>query len=497
MYTVPHYINGRAVHAPNKASHPLYNPAEGITIGQVHFADNRLLEQTIQAALAAWPSWSNTPVIQRARLLFKFRQLLEQHQSTLAALVTKEHGKTLEDAHASIARAIELVEHYCGLLTHHQTTYSFNVSRDMDCYTMLQPLGVCTGISPFNFPVMVPIWMIIPAIACGNCFVLKPSEQAPSAPVRLLELLTEAGLPSGVAQCLHGDKALVQSLIQHPAIQAVTAVASTSVAKTIYQTAIAKGKRAHTFGGAKNHAVIMPDADLKQAANAIVGAAFGSAGERCMAISVVVTIGDSTADDLLASLVPLIKAIRVGPATDKETDMGPVISATHRQRIINIIDEGLKEGAQLQVDGRRFKHASYPQGFFLGPTLFDKVEPAMTIYQQEIFGPVLLIVRAKHLEEAIALINKNSYGNGAAIFTGSGYAARCFTQQVEVGMVGINVPIPVPVVSHPFGGWKASSFGDTNMHGKESIHFYTKRKTVTTRWLATDTNTQTFIMPSH
>ncbi|ETO94398.1 CoA-acylating methylmalonate-semialdehyde dehydrogenase [Legionella oakridgensis] len=497
VYTVPHYIAGNAYTEKTDKRLTIHNPALGEAIGEVFSANQALCNKAIAAAQEAFPAWSDTPPLKRARILFKFRELLEKHQNELASIVTREHGKTLDDAKGSVARAIEVVEFHCGLMTQLQGTFSLNVANNIDCHTLRQPLGVCAGISPFNFPVMVPVWMMIPAIACGNTFILKPSEQDPSAPVRLLELLSEAGLPAGVANCIHGDKTVVELLLKQPEIQAFTAVASTPVAEFIYTTASMLGKRAHTFGGAKNHCVVMPDADLDYAANAIVGAAYGSAGERCMAISVVVAVGEQTGDQLLEKLVPLIQAIRVDAGDAPGVDMGPVISASHRQRILTAIDKGIEEGAKLMIDGRDFRHSQYPNGFFLGPSLFDGVTENMSIYQNEIFGPVLVVVRVPNFEKALQLINRNQYGNGTAIFTRDGYAAREYSQRVQVGMVGINIPIPVPIASHPFGGWKQSSFGDTNMHGSESIQFYTRRKTITSRWPVTELHASQFTMPSH
>ena len=494
-YKVPHYIDGQAVIKQTSSQSMIYNPAVGDVIGQVDFADSELCDMAVMAAKRASSVWGQTPAAKRAQVLFKFRNLLEQNQSDLARIVTREHGKTLDDAKGSIARAIEVVEFHCGLVTQLEETFSANVAHQIDCYTIRQPLGVCAGVSPFNFPVMVPIWMMIPAIACGNAFILKPSEQNPSAPIRLMELLNDAGLPAGVVNCVQGDKNTVDYLLRHPDIAAFTAVASTPVAKSIYTTATAFGKRAHTFGGAKNHAVVMPDADFISAANAIVGAAFGSAGERCMAISVVVTVGDQTAERLIAQLSPLIENMRIDCGDAADCDMGPLISRAHHQRVRDAIDEGAKEGATLLIDGRCFQHENYPKGFFIGPSLFDNVTEHMSIYQREIFGPVLVIVRVDNFEQALDVVNRHQYGNGTAIFTRNGYTAREYSQRVQVGMVGINIPIPVPVASHPFGGWKNSSFGDTNMHGKESIHFYTKRKTVTSKWPETPTCDNTFSMP--
>ncbi|HHF7349715.1 TPA: CoA-acylating methylmalonate-semialdehyde dehydrogenase [Legionella feeleii] len=496
-YTVPHYIGGKSLLETTTNSHTIYNPANGEAIGQVYFADKALCDKTVAIAKEAWPAWAETAPVKRARILFKFRELLEKYLPDIAKLVTREHGKTLEDAKGSILRAIEVVEFNCGLVNQLQGDFSADVATQMDCHTQRQPLGVCAGVSPFNFPVMVPVWMTIPAIACGNTFILKPSEQDPSATIRLFELLTEAGLPAGVANCLQGDKNTVEQLLAHPDIAAFTAVASTPVAETIYRTATAHGKRAHTFGGAKNHCVVMPDADFEQAANAIVGAAYGSAGERCMALSVVVTVGDETADKLLDKLVPLVRAIRINAGDEANSDMGPLISSAHRQRVLAAIDKGVEEGAKLLIDGRSFKHPEHPEGYFVGPSLFDQVNDSMSIYQNEIFGPVLVVARVPDFEQALSLVNRHQYGNGTAIFTRDGFSAREYSQRVQVGMVGINVPIPVPIASHPFGGWKRSSFGDTNMHGEESINFYTRRKTITSKWPTTKLGGNSFVMPTN
>lgn len=496
-YSVPHYINGEAVLVKSNERKMLYNPALGTPAGEVFFANQAQCEQAITAAKNAFPAWADTPPVKRARLLFTFRALLEKHQSELASIVTQEHGKTLDDAKGSVARAIEVVEFHCSLITQLQGTYSANVANQIDTFTLKEPLGVCAGISPFNFPVMVPVWMMIPAIACGNTFILKPSEQAPSAPVRLLELLSDAGLPDGVVNCVHGDKNTVDYLLHHQEIQAFTAVASTPVAEYIYKTATASGKRAHTFGGAKNHCVVMPDANFDFTAKAITGAAFGSAGERCMALSVVVTVGEQTPSMLLDKLIPLIQAMRVDAGNEENVDMGPVISAEHRKRLIAAIDKGVEEGGNLIIDGRPFTHPAHFDGFFIGPTLFDKVTETMSIYQNELFGPVLVLVRVEQFEQALDLINRNQYGNGTAIFTQDGHTARQYVQQVQAGLVGINIPIPVPIASHPFGGWKRSAFGDTGMHGQDSIHFYTKNKTITARWPRKPEDERAFIMPSH
>lgn len=496
VYSVRHYIGGQLVNDNNK-KHSLYNPAMGEAIGEVCLADSTVCELAVKTARDAWGPWSQTPPVKRARILFKFRELLEKNHLDLARIVNREHGKTIDDAKGSVARAIEVVELHCGLLKQMQGTFTADVSTGVDCHTVRQPLGVCAGVAPFNFPVMVPVWMMIPAIACGNTFILKPSEQVPSAALRLVELLGEAGLPAGVANCVQGDKTAVDYLLHHPDIASFTAVASTPVAEHIYTTATARGKRAHTFGGAKNHCLLMPDADLAQAAQAIVGAAYGSAGERCMAISVVVAVGDDTAGQLLDHLNPLIHAIRIDAGDVEGCDMGPLISKAHRQRVLDAIDRGVAEGAKLIIDGRPYQHPTHTQGYFVGPCLFDHVDESMSVYQNEIFGPVLVIVRVKDFEQGLSLINRHQYGNGTAIFTRSGYYAREFSQRVQAGMVGVNIPIPVPIASHPFGGWKRSCFGDTNMHGEESVHFYTRLKTTTSKWPVTGLSGSDFIMPTN
>ncbi len=497
VYQVPHLIAGESITSSSQTQHPIYHPSTGAVIGQVDYASTELCEKAVAAAKAAWPQWSQTTPTKRAQILFQFRTLLTKYHTELAQIVSKEHGKTLDDAKGSVARGIEVVDYHCGLVSQLQTMYSSDVSANIDCHTIREPLGVCAGVSPFNFPVMVPIWMMIPAIAAGNTFILKPSEQDPSAPVRLLELLHDAGLPPGVANIVHGDKTTVDQLLKHPDIAAMTAVASTPVAEYIYTEAIAQGKRAHTFGGAKNHCVVMPDANLDQTTQAIIGAAYGSAGERCMAISVVVTVGANTADRLLEKLLPAVRGIRIDASDATEVDMGPVISAAHRQRVLQRIDAGVEEGAQLLIDGRSFKHSQFSDGYYLGPSLFDHVKETMSIYQQEIFGPVLVIMRVDTLDEALALINRNQYGNGTAIFTNDGFSARQFAKQVQVGMVGVNIPIPVPIANHPFGGWKRSFFGDYAMHGEESIRFYTKLKTITSKWFLHSLDDNVFAMPEN
>ncbi len=498
LEVLPHLL-GRGPCVPDGGAFcEVTNSATGEVVAKVGIADKALCDEATELGRQAFIGWSCYPPIKRSQVLFEFRRLLFAHQDKLVDLMVKEHGKTKADATGSVLRAIEVVELHCGILSELQGDYSANVANAVDCWTSREPLGVCVGVSPFNFPVMVPVWMMVPAIAAGNAFILKPSEQVPSATNYLVNLLYEAGLPRGVVQVLHGDKTTVEHLLAHPHISAFTAVASTPVAKAIYTEATKAGKRAHTFGGAKNHAVVMPDADLQQTADALLGAAFGSAGERCMAISAVVAVGDTVADALIRTLVPKIQAIRVDVGDAVEADMGPLVSEVHCARVRDAITAGVDAGAKLLVDGRAFKHPDYPKGYFIGPSLFDDVTPEMAVYQREIFGPVLVILRVNNFEEACALVNKNPYGNGTAIFTQSGYYARRYSREVTVGMVGINVPIPVPIATHPFGGWKQSMFGDTHMHGRESIHFYTRLKTVTARWpVGGEVTGAAFSMPTH
>ena len=494
---VQHFINGRHYTGRSKNNHDVFDPARGEACCQVNFATQNEVTEAISAAHKAFPAWAATTPIARSRIIFRFKQLLEEHMDEIAALVTREHGKTLDDARGSITRAIELCEFSCGIPNLLKGTYSENVGTDIDSYTVHQPLGVCAGISPFNFPVMVPVWEFVCAIACGNTFLLKPSEKDPSAPLRMAELFKEAGLPDGVLNVVNGDKHAVDVLLTHPDVVAVTAVASTPVAEYVYNTAIRNGKRAHAFGGAKNHCLVMPDADMEQTVEAILGAAYGAAGERCMALSVAVTVGDEVADALAARLKHRVPELKVGPGSDPGMEMGPLVTAEHLQKVRGYIELGVVEGADLVVDGRDLSVAGHETGFFLGGSLFDHVKKEMRIYQEEIFGPVFCIVRQPDFDSALALINEHQFGNGAAIFTLDGGAARTFSQRVQAGMVGINIPIPVPVVHHPFGGWKRSVFGDVNMHGNQSIQFYTKLKTVTARWpKGVRTSTQ-YAMPNH
>jgi malonate-semialdehyde dehydrogenase (acetylating)/methylmalonate-semialdehyde dehydrogenase len=449
----------------------------------------------VKAAAAAAPGWGDTPPLRRARVMQKFLQLLQANQKELAALVTEEHGKTLPDAMGSVQRGIEVVEFACGVPHLLKGEHSENVGSGVDCHTVRQPVGVCAGITPFNFPVMVPLWMFPVAIACGNTFVLKPSEKVPSASLRMAELFKDAGLPDGVLNVVHGDKEAVDAILDHPGIQAVSFVGSTPIAKHIYETCARNHKRVQALGGAKNHAVVLPDADLEFAADALIGAAYGSAGERCMAISAVVAVG-AAADPLVKLLKKKAESIVIGPGDKEGVDMGPLVTAQHRDKVAGYIDQGVKEGAKLVVDGRGQKVRGFDNGYFLGTTLFDNVTPEMRIYQDEIFGPVLVVLRARALEDAIALVNRNPYANGTAIFTESGGAARRFENEIQVGMVGVNVPIPVPVAFYSFGGWKNSLFGDLHVHGMEGVKFYTRTKVITSRWPHQDTPAPGLNMPT-
>lgn len=479
---IKQWIAGKLCSDRKEKRHNVYNPALGTVVKQVCYATPLEVDAAVQAAADAFAAWKRVTPLNRARILFKFKDLLEQHREQLAALLTEEHGKVLEDARGEVSRGIELVEYMCGIPRLLAGNYSANVASGVDCYTIRQPLGVCVGITPFNFPVMIGCWMIIPAIACGNTFVLKPSEKDPSASMLLVELLTQAGLPDGVVNVVHGDKKVVTQLITHKQVSAVSCVGSSAVAESVYQTAIAQGKRAHTFGGAKNHCVLMPDCDIEEVASALLGAGYGAAGERCMAVSVAMVVGDKTANALVEQLKLKIPHLKIGSGMEADVDMGPLVTQDHWKRVKSYIDLGVKEGAELVVDGRAGKALNGHKGFFMGASLFDHVQPSMRIYQEEIFGPVLSIVRVESLSAAIECINQHVYANGTAIFTNHGGCARRFAEEIEVGMVGINVPIPVPVAYHSFGGWKRSIFGDNHMHGPESIQFYTRPKSVTMRW---------------
>jgi malonate-semialdehyde dehydrogenase (acetylating) / methylmalonate-semialdehyde dehydrogenase len=481
MSDVHHYIEGKYVEGTSGRQGDVFNPATGERTRRVAFATASEVDRAVKAAAAAFPAWSATPPLTRARILFKFRELLDREAGALARLITEEHGKVLSDAAGEVVRGTEVVEFACGIPHLLKGEFTEQVGRGIDSWSARQPLGVCAGITPFNFPVMVPMWMFPVALACGNTFVLKPSERDPSPGLRIAELLTEAGLPPGVFNVVNGDKEAVDALLHHPDVAAVSFVGSTAIAQYIYATAAQSGKRVQALGGAKNHMVVMPDADLDQATDALMGAAYGSAGERCMAVSVAVAVGGA-GDKLMDKLVPRVRSLKVGPGTDPEAEMGPLVTGQHLAKVRSYVDLGVEEGAKLVVDGRGLNLQGYENGFFLGGCLFDEVKPEMRIYKEEIFGPVLSVVRSGSLDEAIALINASSYANGAAIFTGSGYEARRFQREVEVGMIGVNVPIPVPMAFYSFGGWKDSLFGDHHIHGPEGVRFYTRLKTVTARW---------------
>ena len=489
-----HYINGQRVPGTSRIFGDVYNPATGEVTARVPFADPDETRVAIAAAQSAFPEWAATPPLRRARVFFRFKALLEKHADDLAAMITAEHGKVLSDAHGSVTRGMEVVEFACGIPHLLKGEFSENVGRDVDSYSVRQPLGVCAGITPFNFPAMVPMWMFPVAIACGNTFILKPSEKVPSLALRLAELLDEAGLPPGVFNVVNGDKVAVEVLLEDPRVRAVSFVGSTPIAETIYRVASQHGKRAQALGGAKNHLVVLPDADMEQAVDALMGSAYGSAGERCMAIAVAVAVGD-IADGLVDMLAKRVKELRVAPGTNPEAEMGPLVTKEHYQRVREYVDLGVEEGAELVVDGRDFS-VDGADGFFLGGCLFDQVTPDMRIYNEEIFGPVLAVVRVPDFEAALRLVNGHEFGNGAAVFTRDGDAAREFSTRVQAGMVGVNVPIPVPMAFHCFGGWKRSLFGVQHMHGSDGVRFYTALKTVTSRWPAGIRAGAEFVIPT-
>ena len=494
---IDHYIGGRPVADPAAVRADVYNPATGRVTGRVAMATVADVDAAVTAAAAAFPAWSATPPHVRARVMFRFRDLVDQHADRLAALITSEHGKVLSDAKGEVIRGLEVVEFACGIPQLLKGEFSENVGRGVDGLTFRQPLGVVAGISPFNFPAMVPMWMFPVALACGNTFVMKPSEKDPTLCVELARLLTEAGLPDGVFNVVQGDKVAVDALLAHDRVEAVSFVGSTPIAEYIHTTAVAQGKRVQALGGAKNHMVIMPDADLDQAVSALMGAAYGSAGERCMAISVAVPVGEETAAALRERLVAALAELEIGPGTDDGVEMGPLVTGAHRDKVADYIAIGVDDGAELVVDGRDRIPGAAGDGFFLGGTLFDHVSTSMRIYREEIFGPVLSIVRAESFTEALDLVNAHEFGNGTAIFTADGNTARNYLHNVKAGMVGVNVPIPVPMAFHSFGGWKRSLFGDHHVHGPEGVRFYTRNKTATTRW-PNDTQVRTdFSMPTH
>ncbi|HEY6862866.1 MAG TPA: CoA-acylating methylmalonate-semialdehyde dehydrogenase [Burkholderiales bacterium] len=477
-----HYIGGKHVKGEGGRFGDVYNPTTGALAAKVPLASRAEVEKAIADSKRAFAEWSETSPVARARVMFRFKELVEKHIDELAAIVSSEHGKVLSDAKGSVQRGLEVVEFACGIPHLMKGEYSDNVATGIDLYSIRQPIGVCAGITPFNFPAMVPMWMFPVAIACGNTFVLKPSEKDPSTGLRLAELMLEAGAPAGVLNVINGDKEAVDTLLADPRVAAVSFVGSTPIAKYVFATGSVNGKRVQALGGAKNHMIVMPDADIEVAAVALMGAAYGSAGERCMAVSVAVPVTERTANELIEAMTPRIKKLKVGPSDDPASEMGPLVTREHRDKVKGYVDLGVKEGASLVVDGRDFKVAGQPNGFFLGGSLFDKVRTDMRIYKEEIFGPVLSVVRAKNFEEALALPSDHEYGNGVAIFTRNGDVARNFTHKVNCGMVGINVPIPVPLSFHSFGGWKSSIYGDMNQHGPEGVRFYTRLKTVTARW---------------
>ncbi len=496
MYQVGHFIGGKHVAGTSGRKQAIFNPATGEVQGEVSLASAEELNAAVENAKSAQAKWAATNPQRRARVFMKFVQLLNDNMDSLAETLSREHGKTIEDAKGDIVRGLEVCEFVIGIPHLSKSEFTEGAGPNIDMYSIRQAVGIGAGITPFNFPAMIPMWMFAPAIACGNAFILKPSERDPSVPIRLAELMIEAGLPAGILNVVNGDKSAVDGILTHPDISAVSFVGSTPIARYVYGTAAMNGKRAQCFGGAKNHMIIMPDADLDQAAQALMGAGYGSAGERCMAISVAVPVGEETANRLIEKLTPMVESLRIGPYTDDKADLGPVVTKEAQARIKGLIDSGVEAGAKLVVDGRDFKLQGYENGYFVGGCLFDHVTPDMDIYKTEIFGPVLSVVRAKTYEEALDLPMKHEYGNGVAIYTRDGDAARDFASRINIGMVGINVPIPVPLAYHSFGGWKSSSFGDLNQHGTDSIKFWTRTKTVTSRWPSGIKDGAEFVMPT-
>ena len=483
MTDLTHYISGKAAPGTSGRFADVFNPATGVAEKRVPLATKAEVDEVVAVARAAWPAWAKTPPLRRARILDKFKFLLIENADKIAELISAEHGKTHDDALGEVTRGLEVVEFAVGIPHLLKGEVTENVGTNVDSHSLRQPLGVVAGITPFNFPCMVPMWMFPVALACGNCFVLKPSERDPSAPLFIAELLAKAGIPAGVFNVVNGDKEAVDALLDNPDVKAVSFVGSTPIARYIYARGTANGKRVQALGGAKNHAIIMPDADIDMAVGALMGAAYGSAGERCMAISVAVPVGEATADALIERLIPKVESLKIGPYTaGNDVDFGPVVTRAAQQRILALVDKGVAQGATLAVDGRGFRMQGYENGFFVGACLFDRVTPEMDIYREEIFGPVLSTVRAASYDAAIDLTMSNPYGNGTAIFTRDGDTARDFASRINVGMVGVNVPIPVPLAYHTFGGWKKSGFGDLNQHGPDAFRFYTRTKTVTARW---------------
>jgi malonate-semialdehyde dehydrogenase (acetylating)/methylmalonate-semialdehyde dehydrogenase len=496
MRVIGHFIDGKEVGSKSGRFGDVFNPNTGEVQARVAFAQQSEVEHAIAVAQAAQPAWAATNPQRRARVLFKFLELVQKEMDSLAKLLSSEHGKTLPDAKGDIQRGVEVVEFACGIPHLVKGEFSEGAGPGIDLFSLRQPLGVVAGITPFNFPAMIPLWKCAPALACGNAFILKPSERDPSVPMRIAELMLEAGLPPGVFNVVNGDKEAVDALLTDPRIKAIGFVGSSAIAQYVYAKGCAGGKRVQCFGGAKNHMIVMPDADMDQAVDALIGSGYGSAGERCMAVSVAVPVGQKAADILLKKLIPRVENLKIGPSTDAQADYGPLVTRAHLEKVKSYVDLGLQEGAKLAVDGRGFKLQGYENGYFMGGCLFDEVKPSMRIYQEEIFGPVLSVVRAKDYDEALRLPSEHEYGNGVAIFTRDGDTARDFTSRVEVGMVGVNVPIPVPLAYYTFGGWKRSGFGDLNQHGPDAIRFYTKTKTVTSRWPSGIKEGAEFVIPT-
>ena len=495
MNIIKHFVNGKNFLGDSKRTSKVFNPATGEQSAEVRLASTKDMDDTIEVAKNAFTSWSKKPPLQRARVMFKFKEIIEKNFEELTKIIVSEHGKVFDDARGEIIRGLEVVEFACGIPQLLKGEFTENVGTDVDSWSLRQPLGVCAGITPFNFPAMVPMWMFPVAIACGNTFILKPSEKDPSCSIKLAELFLEAGLPQGVFNVVNGDKEAVDAIINNKDVSSVSFVGSTPIAKYIYENCAKNEKRVQALGGAKNHAVIMPDCDLDQAVNGLMGAAYGSAGERCMAQSVAVAIG-SIGDKLVENLAKKVEALKIGSGMDKKSEMGPLVTKEHLEKVKSYVDIGVKEGAKLVVDGRNLKLQGYENGYYIGGCLFDHVKKDMRIYKEEIFGPVLSIVRAKNFEEALKLVNDHEFGNGVAIFTRDGDSGRTFASKVQVGMVGINIPIPVPMAFHSFGGWKRSLFGDQHMHGPEGVRFYTKLKTVTSRWPSGFRSDPEFVMPT-
>jgi malonate-semialdehyde dehydrogenase (acetylating) / methylmalonate-semialdehyde dehydrogenase len=496
MREIGHFIGGKTVQDTSGRQGDVFDPNTGEVQARVALAKRSEVEQAIANAEAAQPGWAATNPQRRARVMFKFLELVQKEYDSLAKLLSSEHGKTVPDARGDIQRGLEVVEFACGIPHLMKGEYSESAGPGTDLYSVRQPLGVVAGITPFNFPAMIPLWKAAPAIACGNAFVLKPSERDPSVPMRLAELFIEAGLPAGILNVVNGDKEAVDTLLTDPRVMAIGFVGSSAIAEYIYSTGCAHGKRVQCFGGAKNHMIVMPDADMDQAVDALIGAGYGSAGERCMAVSVAVPVGEKTADTLMKKLIPRVENLKIGPSSDPAADYGPLVTKQALDRVKNYVDAGIKEGAKFVVDGRGFKMQGYENGFFMGGCLFDHVKPDMRIYKDEIFGPVLSVVRAHDYEEAVRLPSEHEYGNGVAIFTRDGDTARDFVNRVQVGMVGVNFAIPVPLAYHTFGGWKRSGFGDLNQHVPDSIRFYTKTKTVTSRWPTGTKEGAEFVIPT-